>query len=287
MANITQEMKVQNDERKCIELARCPKGDKVVYGKQMKGYGMRMPEGLGFCDAIDWIAEYVNKVYGPDAIDVTVRIRALERSDVGYRPMLIQSEDESRIEKAELGMNDTFLPDGSPASKCPFHIHLRMNELMAEDFEELGDNFTGSAAPATEIKEDATTNNGCVDIIEGIASIDPTTKSVRTVLDFSFLDQEGQDNGADYPTTELLIRCPDPHLALDIIEIVEDSVLGYEPDDGEIPEKDTHPLEGEELKAAMERAKAIIQHTYDHNAAVDVLNVLIEIYDDAAQERFP
>ena len=289
MANITQEIREQNNERKCIELARCPKGDKIVFGKQMKGYGMRMPEGLGFCDAIDWIAEYVNKVYGPDAIDVTVRVRALERSDVGYRPMLIQSEDESRIEKAELGMNDTFFPDGSPASKCPFHIHLRMNELMAEDFEELGDNFTESATPATasDVKEDVLTNNERMDIIEGIASIDPATKSVRTVLDFSFLDQEGQDNGADYPDTELLIRCPDPHLALDIIEIVENFVLGYEPDDGEIPEEDTPTLEGDELKAAMERARAIIQHTYDHNAAVDVLNVLIEIYDDAAQERLP
>ncbi|MBR4203160.1 MAG: hypothetical protein IKQ93_06270 [Candidatus Methanomethylophilaceae archaeon] len=318
MANITQETREQNIERNCIELARCPRNDKVVFGKQMKGYGMRMPEGLGFCDALDWIAEYLNKVYGPDAIDITVRVRALEKSDVGDRPMLIESEDGDQIEKAELGMNDTFLPDGSPASRCPFHIHLRMNTLMAEDFEELGDSFAESASPAptsalipasTPVltpesaqassaasvtasefdvnEEDACRNTGRVDIIEGIASIDPATKSIRTVLDLSFVGYDDQESGAHYPPTELLIRCPDPHLALDIIETVEDSVFGSESDDDEPPAIDIPQPKGEEHEAALEYAREYLRHIRQRDAGATFLRQVIEIYDDAAQENLP
>jgi len=280
MANITQETREQNIERKCIELARCPRNDKVVFGKQMKGYGMRMPEGLGFCDALDWIAEYLNKVYGPDAIDVTVRVRALEKSDVGYRPMLIESEDGSQIEKAELGMNDTFLPDGSPASRCPFHVHLRMNTLMAEDFEELGDTFAESASS----DEDQDQPQGRVDVIEGIASIDPESKSIRTVLDLSFLG-DGKD-AAHYPPTELLIRCPDPHLALDLIEVIEENVFGDD-DDEDVPDTNIPQLEGEDHEAALEYAREYLRHIRHRDAGATFLRQVIEIYDDAAQENLP
>ena len=230
MTEITQEIREQNIERRCIELARCPRNDKVVFGKQMKGYGMRMPEGLGFCDALDWISEYINKVYGPDAIDVTVRVRALERSDVGYRPMLIESEDGKQIEKAELGMNDTFLPDGSPASRCLFHIHLRMNTLMAEDFEALGDNLAGSAAQNDgegydddDSDEDDDTDGESGQHQEGTdlrnshvpehLEIDLTTKEGPVLSEIGDI-RHGE-------TVEFTVRCPNHDIAFDLLQIID------------------------------------------------------------------
>ena len=298
MANITQETREQNIERRCIELARCPRNDKVVFGKQMKGYGMRMPEGLGFCDALDWIAEYLNKVYGPDAIDITVRVRALERSDVGYRSMLIQSEDGEQIEKAELGMNDVFLPNGESASRCPYHVHLRMNTLMAEDFEAFGDSFAESSEqkesesgsePETDQEQHQVQNpeyhqeSGRVDIIDGVASIDPSDNTVRTVLDLSFLGEDSQANGTPLPPTELLIKCPDPHLALDLIDVIEDSLFGE--DDEDDTQEDRIPDTGPEaVQAAIRKANGFIQHINDLNSANMFLRLAIEIHDENRTE---
>lgn len=237
MTEITQEIREQNIERRCIELARCPRNDKVVFGKQMKGYGMRMPEGLGFCDALDWIAEYINKVYGPDAIDVTVRVRALERSDVGYRPMLIESEDGRQIEKAELGMNDTFLPDGRPASRCPFHVHLRMNTLMAEDFEELGDHLAGSAAQNDgegydddDSDEDDDTDGESGQHQEGTDLRDPY---VPEHLEIDLTTKEGPvlseiGDIRHGETVEFTVRCPNHDIAFDLLQTIDGR---YFPDD--------------------------------------------------------
>lgn len=248
MTEITQEIREQNIERRCIELARCPRNDKVVFGKQMKGYGMRMPEGLGFCDALDWIAEYINKVYGPDAIDVTVRVRALERSDVGYRPMLIESEDGRQIEKAEMGMNDVFLPDGRPASRCPFHVHLRMNTLMAEDFEELGDHLAGSAAHSVrggfdggeavddedDTDEDTIPSEGPGQHPEGTdlrnshvpehLEIDLTTKEGPVLSEIGDI-RHGE-------MVEFTVRCPNHNIAFDLLQTIDGR---YFPDEGQDP----------------------------------------------------
>lgn len=241
MTEITQEIREQNIERRCIELARCPRNDKVVFGKQMKGYGMRMPEGLGFCDALDWIAEYINKVYGPDAIDVTVRVRALERSDVGYRPMLIESEDGKQIEKAELGMNDVFLPDGRPASRCPFHVHLRMNTLMAEDFEELSDHLAGTAAQNDGegydddgSDEDDDTDGESGQHQEGMdlrnpyvpehLEIDLTTKEGPVLSEIGDI-RHGE-------TVEFTLRCPNHDIAFDLLQTIDGR---YFPDEGQDP----------------------------------------------------
>ena len=247
MSGITQETKVQNSERKCIELARCRRNDKVVFGKQMKGYGMRMPEGLGFCDALDWIAEYMNKVYAPDAIDITVRVRALERSDIGYRPMLIQSEDETVIEKAELGMNDVFLPNGESASRCPYHVHLRMNTLMADDFEELGDRLAGSAASEAEDGNDDEPDDGSgSDDDEDFDDEDPIGEEshqkgktdlrnpyVIENLDIDlrnregpFLSERGQIRHGEL--VDFIIHCPNHDVAFDLLQTIDER---YFPDE--------------------------------------------------------
>ncbi len=209
----------------------------------MKGYGMRMPEGLGFCDALDWIAEYISKVYGPDAIDVTIRVRALERSDVGYRPMLVESEDGKQIEKAELGMNDTFLPDGSPVSRCPFHIHLRMNTLVAEDFEALGDHLADSAAQ--DGQEGYYDDEDDIEEDDGPAGESPHHQEKTDLrnpcllehLDIDLTSGKGpifSERGAirHGEMVEFTVRCPNHDIAFDLIQTIDER---YFPDEGQDP----------------------------------------------------
>ncbi|MBR4203625.1 MAG: hypothetical protein IKQ93_08655 [Candidatus Methanomethylophilaceae archaeon] len=330
MSKITYGTIESNYEQGCehagngIVLARCFRKDVDVHGKHLKAYGIGMPEGLGFLDAQQWVAEYLKEVYDPEAIHVSVNIRALERSDNGFRPMLVRSDDGKTIEKVEINMSDVLLPDGSSASRCPYRPTLRMNGPMADDFETYGDDFADSPLKSVEspslIREEdfgtdenedgsidhtdpkdtdlidraSERNNpgvddsdvnklgsktGPIEIIEGVASIDPGSKTVRTMVDLSYLNEGIPEEHRVLPTTDLIIRCPDPYLALDIMGLVQDFVNYEDPDD---LIKRTPSFPDADPKAVIARAQKFVQYVQEYNDGTRFLNEVIRISEEAS-----
>ncbi len=204
------------EKKESVQLARCMKGDKVVRGKQYRTFGMRMPADRDLSDAVDWVTNYVDMMYCPEALQFRLTVTALERSDVGYRPMLIDSLDGDKRERVEITMGDIVLPDGGSAIQCPFHTRLMMNDVMAADFEEHGDSFT--ELPGDDKEEG--THDG---IIEGQAILE-SGKMSKVLVDLTYLNDGIPKEELVLPQTELVIRCPDPYLAFDIMELVQDYI---------------------------------------------------------------
>lgn len=146
--------------------------------KQKTIYGMKLPEGCDHHDSVEWGKDYIGRMYEPDALAIVTQIRALERTDTGYRPVLIESDHDDTISKAEIHVSDLILPDGTPASKCPFRHRLALNKVVSEDFEEYGGELFDQIPDYTA---------------EGASNIDRSADRSTMVLDLTYLNQNIPD----------------------------------------------------------------------------------------------
>ena len=195
--------------------------------QQKTVYGMRMPEGYNHHDAIDWAKDYIDRMYEPDALLAVTQVRALERSDTGYRPKLIESDADGTLSKAEMLVTDFILPDGTPAIKCPFHQRFVMNKVMSEDFESFGNECFDQVPDKESAPADQPKNEG------GAAP----SKSLTLELDLTYLNDGIDSEDLVLQPGTLIIRCPDQFMPLDLMELIQ-RYLFFEQTDEPDPKED-------------------------------------------------